>query len=74
MRMSSGARALSGDGAAAIVDPRATVRIILPAYCLDPTFSPPSGPMEPTVLIYTRAAGYQTDVWDDIRECYGSGR
>lgn len=48
----------------------ATVPIVLPAYCLNPTFSPPAGPMDPTSLIYDAAAGTQSSVWRGIDQRY----
>lgn len=48
----------------------AIVPIILPAYCLNPTFSPPSGPVTPTVLVHRNPGGSQHDVWDGIRRRY----
>ncbi len=49
----------------------ATVPVIVPAYCLNPSFSPPSGPMAPTPLVYGAASGDQSAVWDGIRRRYG---
>lgn len=43
----------------AMVPAGATVPIVLPAYCLNHSFSPPNGPVVPTSLIYTAASGSQ---------------
>lgn len=48
----------------------ATVPLILPAYCLNPTFSPPSGPVAPTPLVAPAVSGPQSAVWDGIRRRY----
>lgn len=59
-------------GASAMVAAGATVPIILPAWCLNPTFHPPSGPMTATPLVSTSAGGSQGDVWSRIRTRYGT--
>jgi hypothetical protein len=51
----------------------ATVPLILPAWCLNPTFLPPSGPLVPTPLIMAFAGGTQDEVWDSIRSRYRGG-
>lgn len=48
----------------------ATVPLILPARCLNPTFSPPNGPLVPTPLISTSAGGTQEAVWRRINNRY----
>jgi len=48
----------------------ATVPLILPAWCLNPTFSPPNGPLVPTPLISTSAGGTQQAVWKRIEDRY----
>jgi hypothetical protein len=50
----------------------ATVPLVLPAWCLNPTFSPPYGPLTPTPLVAT-ASGSQQSVWNGIRRRYGAG-
>ena len=59
-------------GASAMVAAGATVPIILPAWCLNPTFQPPSGPLTATPLVSTSAGGSQGDVWSRIRTRYGT--
>lgn len=56
-----------------IVGAGATVPLILPAWCLNPSFSPPSGPMTPTPLVAASASGSQQAVWAAIRGRYGRG-
>ena len=51
----------------------ATVPLILPAWCLNPTFLPPSGPLVPTPLIMAFSGGTQVEVWDNIRSRYQGG-
>ena len=48
----------------------ATVPLILPAWCLNQTFSEPKGPVVPTPLIATSAGGTQRDVWERINNRY----
>ena len=48
----------------------ATVPLVLPAWCLNPTFSPPNGPLVPTPLISTSAGGTQQAVWRRIDDRY----
>lgn len=48
----------------------ATVPLVLPAWCLNPTFSPPNGPMMPTSLIAGAVQGSQDAVWDAVRRRY----
>ena len=48
----------------------ATVPLVLPAYCLNKTFSPPNGPVTPTPLVHTSAGGPQGAVWDAVRRRY----
>jgi hypothetical protein len=48
----------------------ATVPLVLPAYCLNPTFSPPHGPVEPTLLVASSVSGPQQSVWEGIRRRY----
>lgn len=48
----------------------ATVPLVLPAYCLNPSFSPPGGPVAPTPLIAPAVSGPQGAVWDGIRRRY----
>jgi hypothetical protein len=48
----------------------ATVPLILPAWCLNPTFSFPHGPMLPTRLVATGASGTQEAVWEHVRRRY----
>ena len=52
----------------------ATVPLVLPAWCLNPTFSPPHGPMTPTPLMASSASGTQHAVWEGIRRRYGGAR
>ena len=47
----------------------ATVPLVLPAYCLNRTFSPPAGSMGPTPLVMS-VSGSQRAVWDSIRRRY----
>ncbi|HEX4197453.1 MAG TPA: hypothetical protein VHZ26_08425 [Caulobacteraceae bacterium] len=54
----------------AMVAAGATVPVVLPAYCLNPFFAPPSGPMTPTALVYTAATGTQSAIWDQIARGY----
>ena len=42
----------------------ATVSLVLPAWCLNRRFSPPSGPLAPTPLMTTAAGGTQQEVWE----------
>ena len=53
-----------------MVQAGATVPIVLPAYCLNPSFSPPHGPVVPTSLVYTAASGSQSSVWSGIHDRY----
>lgn len=53
-----------------IVAVGATVPLILPAYCLNPSFSPPGGPVAPTPLLAPAVSGPQGAVWDGIRRRY----
>lgn len=53
-----------------VVAAGATVPLILPAWCLNPSFSPPSGPLAPTPLVLPAASGSQAQVWDDVRARY----
>lgn len=48
----------------------ATVPLVLPAYCLNPSFSPPGGPVAPTSLLAPAVSGTQSAVWDSIRRRY----
>lgn len=48
----------------------ATVPLILPAWCLNRTFSPPNGPLVPTPLISASAGGTQQAVWRRISDRY----
>ena len=48
----------------------ATVPLILPAWCLNRSFSPPKGPLVPTPLITVSAGGTQQDVWERINNRY----
>lgn len=48
----------------------ATVPLVLPAYCLNPSFSPPGGPVDPTPLLAPAASGSQDAVWNGIRRRY----
>jgi hypothetical protein len=48
----------------------ATVPLVLPAWCLNPTLSPPHGQMAPTALTVPWASGPQHAVWDVIRTRY----
>ncbi len=57
--------------ATAMVGLGATVPLVLPAWCLNPTFSAPSGPMAPTPLVAAEVAGSQDDVWRGVRQRYG---
>lgn len=50
----------------------ATVPLILPAWCLNRTFSPPNGPLVPTPLISTSVGGSQQAVWRRINDRYRS--
>ena len=52
----------------------ATVPIVLPAWCLNPTFSSPHGPMTATPLIAAGLSGSQQVVWNQIRNRYRSGQ
>ena len=56
--------------ARAMVAAGATVPLILPAWCLNPTFSPPQGPLVPTPLITASAGGTQHEVWGRIKNRY----
>ena len=70
--MGSGDQNLAAAKAASVfVAAGATVPVILPAYCLNPTFSPPSGPMMPTALVYPSLGQSQSEVWNGIRRRYG---
>lgn len=53
-----------------VVAAGATVPLVLPAYCLNPSFSPPSGPVVPTSLFVSAVSGSQSAVWDGIRRRY----
>src|SRR5262249_28895828 len=53
--------------ASPIVGAGATVPLILPAWCLNPTFSSPNGPLNPTPLVAASASGSQHAVWAGIR-------
>ena len=53
-----------------VVAAGATVPLILPAWCLNRTFSPPNGPLAPTPLISTSAGGTQRAVWRRIDDRY----
>jgi hypothetical protein len=59
--------------ASANVAAGATVPLILPAWCLNPTFSTPSGPLSPTPLVAASASGTQQAMWDMIRARYRGG-
>ena len=48
----------------------ATVTLILPAWCLNKSFSPPKGPLVPTPLVTASAGGTQRDVWGRINNGY----
>ncbi len=52
----------------------ATVPLILPAWCLNQTLSPPAGPLSPTPLVAAGAAGSQGEVWDGLAQRYRSRR
>ncbi len=49
----------------------ASVPLVLPAWCLNPTFSSPHGPMIATPLVASGVGGSQSDVWAGIRRRYG---
>lgn len=53
-----------------MVSAGSSVPLVLPAWCLNPTFSPPNGPMVPTPLVATGASGTQAAVWNDVRRRY----
>ena len=53
-----------------IVAAGATVPLILPAWCLNEKFSPPNGPVVPTLLISVAAGGTQEEVWEKIKDRY----
>jgi hypothetical protein len=57
-----------------LVGAGATVPLVLPAWCLNPTFSPPNGPMFPTPLVASSASGSQQGVWSSIRTRYQGQR
>jgi hypothetical protein len=48
----------------------ASVPLVLPAWCLNPTFSPPHGPMTATPLLSADAGGTQGAVWERVRRRY----
>lgn len=48
----------------------ATVPLVLPAYCLNPSFLPPHGPVSPTPLLASAVSGSQGAVWDGISRRY----
>ena len=56
--------------ASPMVAASATVPLILPAWCLNQSFSPPKGPLVPTPLITVSAGGTQQDVWERINNRY----
>jgi hypothetical protein len=60
-------------GTKAMVAAGATVPLILPAWCLNPTFASPSGPLAPTPLVSMSAGGSQEAVWSRVRDRYGGG-
>jgi hypothetical protein len=51
-----------------------TVPLVLPAWCLNPTFSPPNGPMMPTALLSVDVAGSQRTIWNSVRRRYMGNR
>ena len=53
-------------GATVAVPAGAIVPIVLPAFCLNHSFGPPSGSLAPTSLVFSAAAGTQQDVWSGI--------
>ncbi|MCM2505499.1 hypothetical protein NDN16_17670 [Aureimonas altamirensis] len=53
-----------------VVPAGATVPLILPAYCLNPSFLPPNGPVAPTPLLASAVSGPQGAVWDGISRRY----
>lgn len=53
-------------GATVDVPAGAIVPIVLPAFCLNHSFGPPSGPLAPTSLLFSAAGGTQQDVWSGI--------
>ncbi|MEA2939612.1 MAG: hypothetical protein QOD09_141 [Bradyrhizobium sp.] len=55
-----------------VVGAGATVPLVLPAWCLNRSFSPPYGAMTPTPLVATGASGTQQAVWSDIGRRYRS--
>lgn len=56
-----------------IVNAGQTVPMVLPAWCLNRSFAPPSGVMSPTPLV-AKVSGTQTAVWDAIANNYRSIR
>jgi hypothetical protein len=71
---SRGQNLATAQPAAHVISPGATVPLVLPAWCINPTFSPPYGSMMPTPLVATGASGSQHAVWDGIRARYRSVR
>ena len=55
-----------GQAARVFVAAGATVPLILPAWCLNRSLAPPSGPVAPTVLIAMSARGSQSEMWSRI--------
>lgn len=53
-------------GVTVAVPAGAIVPIVLPAFCLNHSFGPPSGPLAPTSLVFSAAGGTQQDVWSGI--------
>ena len=59
--------------ASPVVAAGATVPLILPAWCLNRSFSSPEGPLVPTPLIAASAGGTQEEVWERIDDRYRGG-